>query len=548
MEPELLNQIPESLRAQVASAFSGKDEQVSQANQQVDQVKEQVNKAHARIAQLEDYIERLKEQVRLYFLKKYGPKSEQLTDAQLSLLELEPIVSLAEVEAEAALPEADKAVEAAPEQAEESKGERKKPVRAPLPKHLPREERIIKLPEEKCTCEQCQREKDVIGYERSERLNVKPAIYYVEETLREKRACRRCEEMGVSVAPVPASIVEKGILADRLVVDVIIKKFCEHNPLYRQAASIRRDAQVPVSESTLGSATMKVGELLIPICVPMKADLKAGGYIQADETTTPVQSERHKGRNHQGYMWEYGRPFGPVVYDFRMGREREGPMKFLAGYNGKLQTDAYAAYETVGGPGLTHFGCMAHARRKFDEAIKLNPKDAQSAAILKEIGNLYAVESDAREAHLTPIEREGVRRERSVPVLEKIKEMLIQARAGTLPKLALGKACAYALGQWQKLKRYAEEGNGEVEIDNNWAENGMRGIALGRRNWLHIGSETAGPKIAAILSILETCKRLKINPREYLEDVLPKIADWNSQRVAELTPMAWLKARAQQAD
>ncbi len=146
MEPELLNQIPESLRAQVASAFSGKDEQVSQANQQVDQVKEQVNKANARIAQLEDYIERLKEQVRLYFLKKYGPKSEQLTDAQLTLLELEPIVSLAEVEAEAALPEADKAVDAAPEQAEESKGERKKPVRAPLSKLLPREERIIKLP------------------------------------------------------------------------------------------------------------------------------------------------------------------------------------------------------------------------------------------------------------------------------------------------------------------------------------------------------------------------------------------------------------------
>lgn len=483
----------------------------------------------------------LSERIRLLLIKKYGASAERLSDGQLALLELEPSVCAAEVQAEAAVAEEEKAVVAQPA--------RKRPVRGPLPADLPREEIIVRCPEDQCHCGQCGELKKLIGYESSERLSRKPVQYFVEVTKREKLACAKCEEMGVSVAPVPPTIIEKGILSDTLVVDVVIKKYCEHLPFYRQAAGIMRDADIPVSQSTLGGSTLTVGELLKPISELMKEDLLAGGYIQADETTVPVQSKRAKGKNHQAYFWEYGRPDGPVVYEFRMGREREGPKIWLGDYNGKFQCDGYGAYDHIGGVEMELFGCWAHGRRKFFDASKLDPKDAVSVAIIARIGKLYDVEREAREGNLNAAEREALRGEKSLPLLAQIRSMIVEARAGALPKSALGKACTYAINQWERLIAYAQKGNGRVEIDNNWAENGMRGIALGRKNWIHVGSEQAGPKIAAILSVLETCKRLKINAREYLEDVLPKLAFMSTRpqarthSLSDLTPMAWQRAR-----
>ena len=452
------------------------------------------------------------------------------------LLDTEPVVCAPEIEAEAALP--DSAKTAAP------RASGRQPVRVQLPAGLPREVRVVKLHADLCRCRQCGEEKAVIGYEKSERLNVRPAVYYVLETLREKRACRKCEELGVSVAPVPPSIVEKGILGDELVVDVILRKFCDHNPLYRQAVGLERDADLEVSQSTLGAATLRAGELLQSVSAAMRQELFAGGYIQADETPVPVRSERTKGRNHQGYLWEYGRPGGPVVYDFRMGRERAGPAAFLAHFEGKLQHDGYAAYDKIGGPALVRFGCWAHARRKFHDAWKLDKGDAHSAVILEAVGRLYAVESEAREGDLDAVGRGTLRATRSIPVLMELERLIVRARAAALPQSTLGKACNYALGQWASLGRYAIAGHGIVEIDNNWAENAMRGVALGRKNWLHVGSEAAGPRIAALYSVLESCKRLGINPREYLGDVLPRLADWSMSRIAELTPSAWQRARS----
>ena len=506
-----------------------------------EQLRLELSEALACIRRLELSNALLSEENRLLKIKKYGASAERLSDAQLALLELEPSVCAAEVQAEAAVAEDAKVLE--------SQSPRKKPVRGPLPADLPREERIVRCPEDQCHCGQCGGLKKLIGYETSERLSRKPIQYFVEVTKREKLACGKCEEMGVSVAPVPATIIEKGILCDALVVDVVIKKYCEHLPFYRQSASIKRDANVEVSQSTLGGSTLSVGELLKPISELLREDLLAGDYIQADETTVPVQSNRAKGKNHQAYFWEYGRPEGPVVYEFRMGREREGPKNWLGDYNGKLQCDGYGAYDQIGGAGITLFGCMAHARRKFFDASKLDPKDAVSVAIIARIGKLYDVERESREGNLNAGEREALRGEKSVPLLTQIRSMIVEARAGALPKSALGKACTYAINQWERLVGYAEKGNGQVEIDNNWAENSMRGIALGRKNWIHVGSEQAGPKIAAILSVLETCKRMKINAREYLEDVLPKIAFMSTRpnarthSLSDLTPMAWQRDR-----
>ena len=510
-----------------------------------EQLFEKLEAALLRIALLEETIQLLKR-------KKYGSGAETLSDAQLTLLELEPGVCAAEVAAEAALPPEDKALGQIPPTGASSGKKPNQPVRAPLPQNLERRERIIQVPAQECHCSQCGEAKKLIGYETSERLAIKPVEFYVEVTKREKLACARCEEMGVSTAPVPATIVEKGILADSLVVETIVKKYCDHTPLYRQSVGVRRDAKVEISQSTLSSCTLKAGELLLEVVGCMRADLLAGGYIQADETTVPVQSKRAKGKHHQAYLWEFSRPGDVVVYDFQMGRAREGPAHFLHGFEGRLQSDGYAAYGKIGGPSLLHFGCWAHVRRKFFEASKLDPRDARSVSVVVAIGKLYEVERQAREGKLTAEEREALRLRESPVLLAEVKALVVQSAAVALPKSGLGKACTYALKQWERLECYAGAGHGMVEIDNNWAENAMRPIALGRKNWMQIGSEEAGPKIAAILSVLETCKRLGVNGREYLLEVLPQLS-YRATRpgleglapLEELTPAGWQRARKQ---
>lgn len=520
MNAALLDQIPEPLRATISEVFGKAQRQ-------------------------EIEIRHLRETLRLALIKKYGPSAEHLSDGQLMLLEAEPGVCLAEVEAEAALPQEIKASTLVPELTPVKRTP--SPVRKPLSAHLPRQERIIVCSEADCHCAQCGGETQVIGYETSEQLSVEPIHYFVEVTKREKRACPRCEEMGVAVAPVPKKIVEKGILSNRLLVNIVIDKYSDHQPLYRQAIAMKRDADVDVSQSILCSGMMHIGGLLQPICGAMRQDLLSGNYVQADETPAPVQTKETKGKNHQAYFWAYSRPHGPVCYDFRMGREREGPRDFLKDYGGDLQTDGYSAYGKIGGEGLTHFACWAHARRKFHDAWKLDPQESRVVAILNKIKALYDVEHDAREGSLDAPQRGVLRKATSRAILVELKAMIIKARAQALPKSTLGKACDYTLKLWDKLEAYAGEGKGHVEIDNNWAENAMRPITLGRKNWLHIGSEEAGPKIAAIMSVIETCKRLKINVREYLEDVLPRIANWPNQRIAELTPMVWQAGHNEQA-
>jgi len=250
-----------------------------------------------------------------------------------------------------------------------------------------------------------------------------------------------------------------------------------------------------------------------------------------------VQSPKTKGRNHQAYEFQYSRPGGPVVFDFQMSRGRDGPAKFLRDYTGVLQCDGYTGYEKVGAPVMVRAGCMAYARRKFNEALKIDPQDKDAAGVIAMMAKLYAVEKEAREASASPEEREELRQKRSRPITEELKARIEKLSRKSLPSSKLGEACTYALNQWPRLMVYLE--HGRVEIDQNLCENSMRPVALGRKNWLHIGSEGAGSKIAAILSIFATCKRLGINLRDYLNDVLPKLPAWPVNKVAELSPLVW---------
>ena len=377
----------------------------------------------------------------------------------------------------------------------------------------------------------------MIGYEQSEQLDVEPAKYFVVVTKREKRACKDCEEQGVVWAPVPVRIIEKGLASDRVIIDTVVNKYADYVPIYRQSAILKRETGIDLSRATLDSWVMRVGELLRPITAAMGQELLNGTYLQADETTVGVQMHDGRGKNHQAYLWQYSRPRGPAVFDFRMGREREGPKRFLGNFAGILQSDGYGAYDQVGGKQIIHAACWAHARRKFFDAVKLNPRDQTSIRIVAQMDELFAIDAQARQEGLSQSDRHVLRLEKSRPLLEQIKAGIQAARVGTLPKSALAKACDYTLTLWTRLSRFLEYP--ELELSNNLAENAMRPIALGRKNWIHLGSKEAGPRVAAILSIVETCRRLSLPVRDYLGSVLPGLADFPINRVAELTPTAW---------
>ena len=481
-------------------------------------------------------IQALEERLRQEMIRKYGPKSEKLSDAQLLLLELEPGVSAAEVEAES------KREPLPPASAISAKNGKsgKHPGRQELPAKLPRVERVIACTPEQCVCKSCGKDTVVIGYERSEQLDVEPAQYFVLVTKREKRACKGCAE-GVSAAPLPLRIIDKGLVSDRVVIDTLVSKYSDHLPLYRQSVILERDAGVSISRATMDGWVMSVGGLLIPLVAAMGRELAGGGYIQADETPVPVQTHDTSGKNHQAYLWQYGRPGGSVVFDFQMGRSREGPKVFLGRFEGILQTDGYTAYDRTGGLKMVHAACWAHARRKVFEALKLNPDDRVARQLVERTDALFLIDAEARNAGMDHAARHTLRQQRSRPLLDIIKEEMKSAQVTALPASALGKAVSYTLSLWHKLTRFLE--HPELELSNNLAENSMRGVALGRKNWIHVGSEQAGPKVAAILSVIESCRRLKLPVRQYLASILPGLADRPVQRVGEYTPAAWAASR-----
>jgi len=391
-------------------------------------------------------IQVLEERLRLQRIQKYGPGSEKLNNAQLELLEEEPGVSNGEVQAESAR-------EPLPVRAH-TRRQRPHPGRQELPADLPRVERVIGCTPEQCQCSNCGQTTTVIGYETSEQLDVEPAKYFVLVTKREKRACQHCEQGGVDTAPAPARIIEKGLVSDRVVIDTVISKYSDHLPLYRQSVILERETGVEISRATLDGWVMTVGGLLIPVAAAMGRELLGGTYIQADETPVGVQMHDGRGQNHQAYLWQYSRPVGSVVFDFQLGRGRDGPKKFLGGFNGVLQTDGYAAYDKVGGPQLVHGACWSHSRRKFYEAHQVSPGESVAKGIVLLIDELFGIDAEARAQHLDFAGRDRLRQQQARPLLETIRQKIEAAREQALPASKLGGAIAYTLGLWERLTKY----------------------------------------------------------------------------------------------
>jgi transposase len=262
------------------------------------------------------------------------------------------------------------------------------------PADLLRREKILACTAEQCPYRACGQETTVIGYEQSEQLDLEPARYFVLVTRREKRACPFCKEGGVVAAALPARIIDKGLASDRVVIGTVVAKYSDHLPLYRQSAIVKRETGVEIRRATMDGWVMRVGDLLSPIAVAIGRELVKGTYIQADETPVGVQMHDGQGKNHQAYLWQYGRPGGSVVFDFRLGRGREGPKRFLGQFEGILQSDGYTAYEQVGGPKMVHACCWAHSGRNFIEALKLHPDDRMATRIVARIGELFSIDAE----------------------------------------------------------------------------------------------------------------------------------------------------------
>ena len=381
---QLKEHLPEALFASLRGTVATYEKQLDSTRGELDTTRGQLQYAQQKIQVLEEHLRRRR-------IAKYGPGSETLGDLQLQLLEEEPGVSSQEVAAESAreaLP---------PTQKEQKQQRRPHPGRQMLPAHLPRVEKIIACTPEQCVCGKCGGETSVIGYETSEVLKVKPVEYYVEVSKREKRACKqkRCEEQGVKAAPLPTRIIDKSLVCDEIIIDTIVSKYADYVPLYRQSVILERETGIEMARATLDGWVMRVGELLRPIAAAMSQELLKGDYIQADETPVDVQMHDGRGRNHQAYLWQYGSPGGTMVFDFRLGRGRDGPQQFLGSFHGILQTDGYAAYDRVGDDGVVHAACWAHVRRKFYEICQAMASPIAQQA-LHRIAALYAIEQRIR--------------------------------------------------------------------------------------------------------------------------------------------------------
>lgn len=396
--------------------------------------------------------------------------------------------------------------------------------RIALPDHLPVEEIEIH-PEGDLSEMVC------IGKETTEELDCVPAKFFIRRYIRYKYAPKNKE--GVLIGELPERAIDKGIPGAGLMASILVDKYMDHLPLYRQRQRFLRE-KIPIAASTLDGWARQGLERLEILYEHLLEDTKAKGYLQADETPIKVLESNKKGACHQGYYWVYHNPMDKtVLFDYQPTRGAKGPERVLTGFKGYLQTDGYVVYDKIGRQSnVTHLACWAHARREFDKAKANDMHRAEIALAL--IQKLYAVEAEARENGLSIGERKELRLEKSLPFLNALGKWISQEVKSTLPKSQIGKAMRYAIERWDNLNAYLHDGM--LEIDNNLVENAIRPVALGRKNYLFTGSHQAAQRAAMIYSFFAICKKHEVNPYEWLKYVLENIMSTNIQNIRKLYP------------
>lgn len=405
---------------------------------------------------------------------------------------------------------------------------RAKPGRKPLPADLPREEVLHDIPEEEKICGCCGQPLVRIGEETSEKLDVVPAHLKVIRHVRPKYACKDCEgledEHPVKIAAMPPQIVDKGIATPGLLAYVLVSKFCDAIPFYRQETLFRRIG-VELSRTDFCNWAVAVGGAADPLMRVFLDEIRAGPVVQMDETHLQVMKERDRADTTKSWMWVMrgGPPQAPVIlYRYHPSREARIPLEYLSGFRGHLQTDGYDGYELVGSqPEVIHVGCFAHCRRKFDEAAHAAGKGGSAHEALSHIGKLYSIERQLRAEHLTENAFMQARKDQALPILDEFKQWLDKRSLQVPPSTHLGKALHYALGQWEKLVRYLDSPH--LTPDTNAVENAIRPFVLGRKNWMFSGSPRGAHASATLYSLIQTAKANGIEPYRYLRYLFTKL-------------------------
>jgi transposase len=458
---------------------------------------------------------------------RFGRHSEKLDAAQASLLDetLDADIAAIEIEIDDL-----RAAEKMPPR------ERVQPKRTALPANLPRVEFRHEPDSTTCSCG-CQLTR--IGEDVSEKLDYAPGLFTVERHIRGKWACTDCKTL--TQAPVPAQIIDKGIATSGLLAQVLVAKYTDHLPLYRQENIFAR-AGLALPRSTLAQWVGVCGVRLQPLVDALRDVVLTHRVLHADETPVPMLKPGNK-KTHRAYIWAYApgvhEDLKAVIYDFAEGRSGENARNFVGDWRGSLVCDDFSGYKAMIANGVTEVGCMAHARRKFFELHVANQSQIAEHA-LGLIGQLYEIERQAKE--LDSDERRKLRQTQSRPIADMLFEWMRLQRIKITDGTATARALDYTLKRWQALTRYLDDG--QLPIDNNWIENQIRPIAIGRSNWLFAGSLRAGKRAAAVMSLIQSARMNGHDPYAYIKDVLTRLPTHKASQIQELLPHRWQPSSA----
>jgi transposase len=467
----------------------------------------------------------LRQKIDLLVRRVFGSTSEKLSPNQLELL------MLAETAPVAPAPIVEKPVL--------QSGSREPKDRAPrLPEHLPVVEEVLEPEPVKAAPEQWRR----IGEEVSEQLDYEPGRFLRRRLIRPKYVRKDDRDAAPVIAPLPARLQDGSLPTPGLLAHVLVSKYCDHLPLYRQEKIFARRHGVNLPRQTLARWVELVADRLQPVYRQIQSGVMSGGYVQIDET--PVDYlDPGRGKAAQGYLWTCASPQGDVVFHWETSRAAACLGNIVPiDFTGTLQCDGYAAYPSFAKQHpqpIVLAGCWAHVRRKFYDAREQSPKI--TGWFLRQIQLLYAVEAQLREKQSGPRLRSAQRASASRPVVERLHRALIRHRSRHLPKSLLGQAIDYALAQWPTLAVYLSDGR--VEIDNNRVENAIRPTAVGKKNWLFMGEAGAGQRGAVLYTVVESCRRRGLDPFAYLKDVLTRLPAMTTRQLPEILPAAWAKSR-----
>lgn len=460
---------------------------------------------------------------------KFAARSETYAGEQRSLLE-------------EALDEDLEALErdiAAAQPADPAPAGKQQPRRQALPAHLPRREIRHEPNSTTCACG-CQLKR--IGEDVAEKLDYTPGVFSVERHIRGKWVCDRCETL--VQAPVPPHVIDKGLPTTGLLAQVLVAKYADHQPLYRQEGIFER-AGLALPRSTLAQWVGACGGQLQPLVDALKAAILSRPVLHADETPVAMLKPG-LGKTHRAYLWSYGTtvfdPVRAVVYDFAETRAGRHAQAFLGphagpGWSGTLVCDDYAGYKQLFGDRIIEAGCLAHARRKFFD-LWANHQSTVAEQALQFFGRLYAIECEVRD--LDADERRRIRQLKSKPVADDLQAWLLAHRRKVPEGSATAKAIDYSLNRWAALTRFLDDGH--LPVDNNWIENRIRPITLGRNNWLFAGSLRAGQRAAAVMSLIQSARMNDLDPYAYLRDVLDQLPTQPARRIDDLLPHRWRSA------